>query len=95
MATKVLKNQKSHKINKLRYAEYYDQQSILDGLYAKSAENNIFNNLMPLITSEANIMMAYRSIKSNEGSMTPGTDGLTIKDIEKLESTELIEKNTQ
>ncbi len=76
---------KQRKINKLRYAEYYDQQELLDGLYRDSQKGAVFDKLMKNITSEANIMMAYRSIKRNAGSKTPGTDGLTIKDIEKLE----------
>ena len=78
------------KISKLRYAEYYGQQEVLDGLYAKSTEGAVFGNLMPLITSEANILMAYRSIKSNKGSTTKGTDKLTIRDIEKLEPQGLV-----
>lgn len=85
MATEVHKKSKTRKNNNLRYAEYYDQQEILDGLYAQSAEGKIFDNLMPLIMSEANILRAYRTIKSNKGSKTPGTDNLTIEDIEKLD----------
>ncbi len=73
------------KINKLRYAEYYGQQEIQDALYQKSLNGEKFQKLMTVITSDANIIMAYRSIKRNAGSKTPGTDGLTIKDIEKLE----------
>lgn len=73
------------KINKLRYAEYYGQQEIQDALYQKSLNGEKFDKLMTVITSDANIIMAYRSIKRNAGSKTPGTDGLTIKDIEKLE----------
>lgn len=73
------------KINKLRYAEYYGQQEIQDKLYQKSRNGEKFDKLMSLITSDANIIMAYRSIKRNSGSKTPGTDSLTIKDIEKLE----------
>lgn len=65
MATIVLKKTKTRKVDNLRYVEYYDQQEILDGLYAKSREGKIFGNLMPLIESEANILRAYRSIKSN------------------------------
>lgn len=78
------------KISKLRYAEYYDQQELLDELYAKGVEGGIFDNLMPLILSEANILMAYRSMKSNKGSTTEGTDGLTIRDIEKCKPQKLI-----
>ena len=73
------------KINKLRYAEYYGQQEIQDALYQKSLNGEKFDKLMTVITSDANIIMAYRAIKRNAGSKTPGTDGLTIKDIEKLE----------
>lgn len=78
------------KISKLRYAEYYGQQELLDELYTKSAKGKVFSNLMPLIWSKANILMAYRSIKSNKGSTTEGTDGLTIQDIEKLAPQELV-----
>lgn len=85
-AVQSLKKQaKPQKINKLRYAEYYDQQEQLDRLYAESQQGRKFDRLMKLITSDSNIMLAYRSIKRNTGSKTPGTDGLDITDIEKLE----------
>lgn len=92
MTTKVQEQKDTCKINKLRYAEYYGQQSILDNLFKESSEGKIFNNLMNLITSNENILMAYRSIKRNGGSTTPGTDNLTIKDIEKLEPNELCDE---
>lgn len=76
---------KKAKVNKLRYAEYYAQQDVQDELYRKSLNGEQFDKLMSLITSDANIIMAYRSIKRNTGSKTPGSDGLTIRDIEKLE----------
>ena len=76
---------KKAKINKLRYAEYYAQQDIQDELYQRSLNGDSFDRLMSLITSDENIILAYRSIKRNTGSKTPGTDGLTIRDIEKLE----------
>lgn len=37
-------------------------------------------DLYKIITSEKNILLAYRTIKSNMGSKTKGTDGLTIND---------------
>ena len=80
-----VKKIKQKKINKLRYAEYYDQQELLDNLYKDSQNGAIFDKLMKHIVSDANILMAYRSIKRNAGSKTPGTDGLNITDIEKLE----------
>ena len=80
-----VKKIKQKKINKHRYAEYYDQQDLLDNLYSESKKGTVFCKLMKHIVSDANIMMAYRSIKRNAGSKTPGTDGLNITDIEKLE----------
>jgi len=76
--------EKSQKVNKLRYAEYYDQQPLHDELYAKSKAGESFPKLMRYIISDDNILLAYRSMKSNSGSNTPGTDNLTIKDIESL-----------
>ncbi len=89
---KLVGKSRSVKINKLRYAEYYGQQELQDELYARSLENETFPKLMSLITSDANIIMAYRSIKRNAGSKTPGTDGLTIKDIEKMEPEDVCKK---
>lgn len=89
MATKVQKQNETRKINKLRYVEYYGQQPTLDKLFADSENGRIFKNLMPLILSQENILQAYRTIKSNTGSHTPGTDKLNIEDIEKLDADEL------
>lgn len=83
---------KKKKVNKLRFAEYYGMQAKLDDLYQQSHDGQIFNKLMTMITSEENIAMAYRCIKRNTGSKTPGTDKLSMQDIEKLESDEVIRK---
>ena len=40
-------------------------------------------------TFERNILLAYRNIKSNTGSFTPGTDKLKISDIGKLTADEV------
>lgn len=40
--------------------------------------NEKFVNLMQYVTSEQNIMLAYRNIKKNKGSTTVGTDNLDI-----------------
>jgi len=64
----------------VRYSEYYLMQPIFDNLYAKSKENFSFSNLYELIISRDNLLLAYRNIKSNTGSKTVGTDGLSIKD---------------
>ena len=91
MATIVQESKsRKQKVNNLRYAEYYNQQPMLDELYARSAKGETFDRLMSLILSKANILRAYRTIKSNKGSRTPGTDGKTIEDIEKLDVDELV-----
>ncbi len=81
---------KARKNANLRHAEYYDMQSEFDALYQDSKDGKSFKNLMKLITSDNNIILAYRNIKRNTGSPTPGTDGITIKDIEKIETNEFL-----
>lgn len=80
------------KTKTLRHTEYYGMTDTRDRLYADSLKGKKFNNLMELITSENNIMLAYRNIKSNKGSSTPGVDGVTIKDIDKLSYEDFIMK---
>jgi len=86
MATKP----KALKKAKLRHAEYYDFQGIQDKLYQDSLNGREFKHLVELITMPENIMLAYRNIKANHGSKTAGTDGRTIKDLEKLSDEALI-----
>ena len=64
-------------------------QSTFDELYARSQAGEIFENLMDVILSRENILLAYRNIKSNTGSITPGTDKLKISDIGKLTADEV------
>ncbi|HBK4033158.1 TPA: group II intron reverse transcriptase/maturase, partial [Enterococcus faecium] len=77
-------NHRNKKNNKLRYSEYYGMQEAYDNLYQRSVENQNFKSLMKIIISDDNILLAYRNIKRNSGSLTAGIDGKTIKDIEKL-----------
>lgn len=79
------------KNNDLRYAEYYGMTATLDELYEKSKNSQKFRSLMTLICSTENILLAYRSIKRNSGSMAPGKDKLTIKNIESLNQQTFIE----
>ena len=67
------------KKQKLRNNEYYDMQNLFDSLHVKACKNQTFHDLMPLISSEDNIILAYRNIKINKGSRTKGTDGRTIE----------------
>lgn len=64
---------------KLRHAEYYDLQRIFDDLHKKSGNEEVFTSLMPLIGCRENILLAYRNIKKNKGSNTPGVDERTIE----------------
>lgn len=70
----------------LRNNEYYDLQEVYDKLYESSVKDTVFTNLMDIIMDEDNIRLAFRNIKTNTGSKTCGTDGLTIKDIMSLDS---------
>ena len=79
-------------VDELRHMEYYGMQQIFDDLYAKSKAGEIFTDLLSLILSRENILLAYRNIKTNAGSNTPGTDGITIVDIGKLSSEAVVEK---
>jgi group II intron reverse transcriptase/maturase len=74
----------------LRYAEYYNQQFVHDSLYQESLDNREFTKLTSLIWYPNNILLAYRLMKSNKGSNTPGEDGLTIKDLAKLTESDII-----
>ncbi len=80
------------KKSKLRYNEYYDMQFIYDKLYADSKNGNNFYKLIEIIGSKSNIRLAYRNLKTNKGSKTAGTDGLTIKYIWNINDDELIIK---
>jgi group II intron reverse transcriptase/maturase len=83
--TKKLKNAK------LRHNEYYDMQPIFDELHQKSVNGENFKSLMRYITCENNIMLAFRNIKKNAGSITAGTDNINIKDLERIEVTEFVQ----
>ncbi|MBQ7628818.1 MAG: group II intron reverse transcriptase/maturase [Selenomonadaceae bacterium] len=73
------------KVSDIRYGEYYDLQKTFDRLYRQSLEDNNFYGLMNIISSSENIMLAVRTIRSNEGSRTPGTDGRTMKHLLKMD----------
>ena len=72
---------KQRKQQKLRNSEYYDFQIIQDKLYKQSSEGKEFKDLMTTILSKENILLAYRNIKKNKGSKTPGTNRNTIVSI--------------
>lgn len=68
------------------------KEIIYTDLYKRAKNGEHFTNLMPLVLSEENILLAYRNIKNNTGSKTAGTDKLTIADIGRLTSEEVVAK---
>ncbi|MBR5744727.1 MAG: group II intron reverse transcriptase/maturase, partial [Muribaculaceae bacterium] len=68
------------------------KENIYNDLYERAKNGEHFTDLMPLVLSRGNILLAYRNIKNNTGSNTAGTDKLTIADIGKLTSEEVTAK---
>ncbi|MHA2890457.1 group II intron reverse transcriptase/maturase [Bacillus cereus] len=77
---------------KLRNNEYYNMQETFDILYQNSKDNNTKGiDLLDIITSKNNILLAYRNIKTNNGSMTAGTDGETIMKFKGMKENKFVE----
>ena len=68
------------------------KENIYNDLYERAKNGEHFSNLMPLVLSTENILLAYRNVKNNTGSNTAGTDKLTIADISKLTPEEVTAK---
>ena len=62
------KKNKTLCVDDLRRSEYYGMQPVFDELYHQSLEGENFIDLMDLILSRDNILLAYRNIKANGGS---------------------------
>lgn len=77
-------------IQKLRNNEYFGLQTTFDNLYEESKSGRYFTDLYELIISEENIQLAFRNLKSNTGSKTKGTNGHTIKHLNKMNADKLI-----
>lgn len=87
----ISKNRDKKKKDKLRYNEYYSTQEVFDDLYARAQQGVKFQNLYDIIVSEKNINLAYRTIKTNKGSTTKGTNLHTIKDIKNWDEDRIVE----
>ncbi|MED4400304.1 group II intron reverse transcriptase/maturase [Metabacillus fastidiosus] len=74
----------------LRYWEYYDMTDTFTKLFEESKDGKSFDRLYEIIISRNNILLAYRTIKSNKGSKTPGTDGRTIDYLKRLSDDEIV-----
>ena len=81
---------KALKRNKLRYMEYYDMQDVYDYIYELGRRGLRCNDFMSIILDERNILLAYRTIKRNKGSLTKGTNQSTILDWEKATPSEYV-----
>jgi Retron-type reverse transcriptase len=75
----------------LRYWDYYNMTEIFTDLHERARRKECFNDLYGIIISKENVLLAYRSIKSNKGSHTPGTDGITINDLKRLSEEEVVQ----
>ena len=78
------------KNDKLRHNEYYGTQEMFDSYYAKAKNREKFEHLMDDILSRDNILLAFRNIKRNTGSMTPSIDKQTIENIKTLKEEQVI-----
>lgn len=78
------------KKQRLRNNEYYDTQKVFDELYSKAKDGKKFHHLLELITSESNVMLAYRNIKRNKGGTAHGVNSIVIDDIAAESSQRLV-----
>jgi|GEM_PF-2131376 len=60
-------------VQTLRYWDYYGMTETFTDLYDSANKGESFRFLYDIITSRENILLAYRTIKNNKGSKTPGT----------------------
>nr|WP_240481992.1 group II intron reverse transcriptase/maturase [Enterococcus pernyi] len=85
-------SEKPLKIDKLRHNEYYGTQEVYDGYYQRAKKREKFTDLMKDILSRDNLLLAFRNIKHNKGSMSPSLDKKTMKDVAKLSEEEYLIK---
>lgn len=80
------------KIDDTFYNEYYGMIDIFDNLYQRSQSNEIFDNLIDIIFSKENVLLAYKNLKKCKISLIKDDNGFSIKDIEKLSIDDIINK---
>lgn len=74
----------------IRHMEYYGMIDCFDSLYKESGDNQIFSNLMEIVMSPNNILLAYRNVKGNSGSISPGVDKKNIDDLKTIPNADFI-----
>ena len=77
-------------VQTLRYWDYYNMTGTFTDLYDQAKNKGTFTHLYDIITARENILLAYRTIKSNKGSHTAGTDSKTIDDIKMTSEDEFV-----
>lgn len=73
-------------VNYDKYIKYYGKTEICKKLYNWSLGGNKINNLMRVVSSETNILLALKLISDNPGRNTQGTDSLIYKDIASMDA---------
>ena len=76
---------------KTRIKQYYNFDEIQLSLYKDSKEGKVFKDLLEIILSDENILLAYRTIKSNKGAKTKGTDGENILNLAETNQSAFLE----
>ncbi|CDQ20189.1 group II intron reverse transcriptase/maturase [Halobacillus karajensis] len=74
----------------LRNWDYYNMTETFTDLHEKASQGHTFSYLYETIISRENILLAFRTIKTNKGSKTPGTDGKTIDHMKELSENDLV-----
>lgn len=76
---------------KSRQKSYYEFNEVQNELFEESKTGKSFDKLFEIITSKENILLAYRTIKSNKGSKTKGSDNKTIDNLARMSQENFIE----
>ena len=74
-----------------RTKQYYDLEEVQLSLYNDSKEGKVFKNLLEIILSDENILLAYRTIKTNKGAKTKGTDKENILNLAEKEQAKFLD----
>ena len=73
----------------IKNVDFHNITTTFDNLYKDSKSNKIFTKLVDLISSESNILLAYKNIKESKNNQIIGIDNKTIEYIDSLSIQEL------
>ena len=77
---------------KNKFVARYGLQETFDTLFSESKKGKTFNHLFEIVVREDNILLAYRNLRTNKGSRTPGVDGKSIKDLDQMSPDMMVQK---